>query len=199
MVFRAVGRGRLRPTGRRTAESARLLDLRRDIAWDGLALEDCFHATADRQRVRDEVFRYISGQSLRIDATVFEKCKVKPHVQTPEYFYKLSWFSHFKKVGPAALRGATEAQIVAASIGTKNRRKTIRLAVEDVVNQCIPNKTYSVAFWPAESDPCLQIADYCTWAIQRALEQGDDRSYELIKPQISSLYDYFRFGTQKYY
>jgi hypothetical protein len=30
---------------------------------------------------------------------------------------------------------------------------------------------------PHMSDPCLQVADYCTWAIQRKWERGDERSH----------------------
>jgi hypothetical protein len=58
----------------------------------------------------------------------------------------------------------------------------MRIALEDVVDQsawwC---KSYQAAFWPAESDPCLQIADYVTWAVQRKYQQQDERSYELIE------------------
>ena len=83
-----------------SAAGSGLLDLRRDLAWDGLALEDCFHATSDRQRCADEVFKYLATLPMRIDATYFEKCKAQVHVRKPEYFYKLSWFQHFKTVGP---------------------------------------------------------------------------------------------------
>ena len=58
---------------------------------------------------------------------------------------------------------------------------------------------WEVAFWPSNSDPCLQIADYCTWAIQRKWEKNDSRSYDLIKDKIVSEYDIFRFGSTYYY
>jgi hypothetical protein len=36
------------------------------------------------------------------------------------------------------------------------------------------------------SEPCLVVADYCTWAIQRRWEWGDDRSYRLIADNVAS-------------
>jgi hypothetical protein len=42
-----------------------------------------------------------------------------------------------------------------------------------------------VAYWPAPSDPCLQVTDYCCWAIQRKWERKDDRSFDLIRHFIA--------------
>lgn len=67
------------------------------------------------------------------------------------------------------------------------------------VFQVSPVASYRVAFWPAETDPCLQVADYCTWALQRKWERGDERSYELIRAKIRSEYDVWKTGTTYYY
>ncbi len=55
------------------------------------------------------------------------------------------------------------------------------------------------SFWPSATDPCLQLTDYCTWAIQRKWEKGDSRSYDMIKNRITYEYDMFRKGTSYYY
>jgi len=57
----------------------RLLALRRELAWQGVALDSTFHATEDLQVVRDEVFRFLSGENFRIDCTLMEKRKTMPH------------------------------------------------------------------------------------------------------------------------
>ena len=85
--------------------------------------------------------------------------------------------------------------VIAAQIGTKKRRKAMRLAIADVVDQTTRCK-WEVAFWPAESDPCLQVADYCCWAIQRKYEQSDTRSYDLIKDKIKSEFRPYDVGTE---
>lgn len=55
------------------------------------------------------------------------------------------------------------------------------------------------AFWPAASDPCLQVADYCSWALQRKWEVADLRSYNLIAPKVQSEFDLFAAGKTTYY
>lgn len=44
-----------------------------------------------------------------------------------------------------------------------------------------------------------QIADYCSWAIQRKWESGDQRSYDLIRDKIRSEFDAFSTGSMYYY
>jgi hypothetical protein len=68
----------------------------------------------------------------------------------------------------------------------------------DVVRQTTRCRC-QLAQWPAESDPCLQIADYCTWAIQRARERADPRSYVLIEDKIASEFEPFARSTKLYY
>ena len=54
-------------------------------------------------------------------------------------------------------------------------------------------------FCPAATDPCIQVADYCAWAIQRKWELDDDRSYVLIADHITAEYDLFKGGNEHYY
>ena len=61
-----------------------------------------------------------------------------------------------------------------------------------------PRQQWRTAFWPCQTDPCLQAADYCTWAIQRKWEKGDRRSYDLIKDKISYEYELWARGKIHY-
>jgi hypothetical protein len=83
--------------------------------------------------------------------------------------------------------------------GTKKARGALHTAVDDVVRQLSPCRSHRVAFWPADSDPCLQVADYCTWAIQRKWERADERSHTLISPKIRSEFDVWQRGVINYY
>ena len=173
-----------------------LLTLRRDPAWDGIALESSFHATEDAQAVRDQVFGVLVDHDFRIDTTILEKRKtIQRLAEDNERFYKTAWFLHFKHVAPRISATSTELLVIAAQIGTKKRRKSIRLAIEDVVDQSTMCK-WEVAFWPAESDPCLQVADCCCWAIQRKYERSDTRSYDLIKDKTKT--EFQPFGKDTY-
>lgn len=89
--------------------------------------------------------------------------------------------------------------VTAASLGTKRKRARFHSAIDEVVLQVSPCHSYRVAFWPMESDPCLQLADYCTWAIQRKWERDDTRSYDLIKDKIASEKDIWWVGPKHYY
>lgn len=180
---------------------ARLMTLRRELAWRGLGLESSFHASEDAQAVRDEVFKALIEENFRFDCTILEKRKTLPRLQDEHAFYKIAWYLHFKYIAPKIVSPGDELLVVAASLGTKKRFKTMRMAVEDVVWQFAWHRTLShrVAFWRAESDSCLQAVDYCTWAVQRLYERGDARSYNLIQNKIHSEFPAFAPGKTYYY
>lgn len=178
----------------------RLLELRRELVWERRKLGDFFHATTDTQFVRDRVFALIAAQDFRVDATIMEKSKAQPQVRTTkDRFYKIGWHYHFKDISRFLIGPSTELMVTAASIATKREQVVFTEAVTDVVFQSTAAIPWRTSFWSAQTDPCLQIADYCTWAIQRKWERGDTRSYDLIKPKIRREFDLWRNGTQHYY
>src|SRR5262245_19523560 len=69
--------------------SAELLDLRRDLAWSGVTLPGAFHATTDKQAVRNQVYDVLARHDFRIDATILEKAKAQPQTRPSDLrFYK---------------------------------------------------------------------------------------------------------------
>lgn len=176
-----------------------LLQLRRELGWRGVHLDRVFHATEDPQAVRDEVFGVLASTSFRIDATILEKSKAQPHLRADRELYKMAWYLHFKHVAPAVATAKDRMFVVASSLGTKKKRSSFHAAVDDVVDQVSPCSSHRVAFWPAESDPCLQVVDYCVWAIQRKWERGDSRAYDLIADKVASEFDVWSVGSTHYY
>lgn len=65
-----------------------LLSLKYDLLEEGLGLER-FHASEDRQHVRNRVFEKIANslKSFRIDSIVVEKRKTQPQLRVEETFY----------------------------------------------------------------------------------------------------------------
>ncbi len=182
------------------AVGERLQTLRRELAWEGLGLATDFHASTDAQAIRDRVFAVIAGFDFRVDVTVLEKAKASPAIRpTDERFYQHAWYYHMKHLAPRVAMAHDELLVVGASLGTRKRRQVFHAAVEDVVRQTSPTVAYRVASWEAVSDPCLQVADYCSWAVQRKWESGDSRSYLLIASKITSEYDLFATGTTLHY
>lgn len=161
-----------------------LLALRRDLAWAGLGLASEFHATTDSQAIRDRVFDTIRCHTFRIDATVLEKAKAAPGERsTDEAFYGTAWRQHMAVVARETAAG-DQMLVVSAALGTRRKRSTMHAAVQDAVRDASPATEVRVASWDAQSDPCLQVADYCCWAIRRKWEMGDVRSYALISEKI---------------
>lgn len=183
------------------AIAAELSGLRRDLAWQGHKLPRGFHATEDSQAVRDAVFGVIQSHRFRVDSTIIEKRKSQPQWRTSELrFYQYTWLYHMRYITPRIVTSAQdEVLLVAATVGTKQKAASFNQAIEDVVRQSAPNTAMKSAYWPAYSDVCLQIADYCSWAIQRKWESGDDRSYRLIHSRIASEYNLFARGNWYYY
>lgn len=178
-----------------------LLVLRRQLAWEGVEqASDDFHATEETQAIRDRVFAALVPPTFRIDATILEKRKAQPHLAADEArFYKTAWFLHFRYVAPHILHPGDELLMVAASLGTRKKRATFHRAVQDVVAQTTPGTIFQTESWSAASDPCLWVADYCSWAIQRKWERSDERSYVLIKDKLHSEFEPFRRSTRAYY
>jgi hypothetical protein len=177
-----------------------LIRLRRELAWKGADLGDYFHACTDKQAVRDAVFETILRHPFTVQATIMEKTKAQPQVrQTKPRFYQYGWYYHFKHGTHGEMLKDHEALITAACLGTKKERIAFESAVDDVMRQTMRVKEWKTDFMPAASDPGLQVADYCAWAIQRKWESGDLRSYELLANRISYEYDLFAKGTTHHY
>lgn len=172
--------------------------LRRELTWTGVNLPRPFHATDDTHQVRMAVFDLLKRCPIRIDATVLEKRKAEPHLQDELKLYKMGWFLHLKYVAPQVATSQDRLLVVAASLGTKKTRRFFNEAVDDVVEQVSPAR-HRVAFWAADSDPCIQVADYCCWAIQRAWER-EDRSYlDILGSKVRTNKDIWATGSTFHY
>lgn len=180
---------------------ARLLELRRQLVWEGLPVADFFHATEDKQAVRDRVYASLQNETFTVEATILEKSKAQPQTRTSNArFYKYAWYYHFKGVHRYLPNQLRELYITAASVAQKKHQKVFSAAVEDVANQYYGNRIqWRTDHPPSMADPCLQVADYCTWAIQRKWERQDVRAYNLIQGRIRHEYESWRHGTRHYY
>lgn len=179
--------------------AADLVKLRRKMIWGREEVRDFFHATEDKQAIRDQVFDVIRQHPITVQATICEKSKAQPAItRNKARFYKYPWFYQFKHAIAPKISKGDDLLITAASVGTKKERATFTRELDDVMSQTVTAR-WAVDFRPSYCDPCLQVADYCAWAIQRKWERGDTRSYDLIKHQITYEYDLWQRGTTHYY
>jgi hypothetical protein len=178
-----------------------LLALRRQLAWEGHTLgTDDFHATEELQSVRDRVFAQLASHEFTIDCTILEKRKAVPRLTSDDLqFYRTAWFLHFKHLAPLITRSGDQLLVMGASLGTRKKRQSFHNAIEAVVQQVAHGVDFRTVSWAGASDPCLWVADYCCWAIQRKWERDDDRSYALIRSKLRTEFDVFRFGNKTHY
>ncbi len=174
--------------------------LRFELAWEGVDLRRGFHATDDTVHVRDRVFEVLRQHDFRVDATILEKPRARPSMRSSaEVFYQNAWYFHLRHVRPALQRGPDDQlHVIAAAVGTGRQRREFMTAVQSAV-RAATMPTARVGFWPAATDPCLQAADYCAWAIQRRWERGDEGAYQLIEDRIVLEQDLFRRGRRTFY
>lgn len=178
----------------------KLIALKRELAWQKAPLRDFFHACEDKQEIRNAVYDLLAKEEFRVDATIFEKSKALPRIrETKELFYKYAWYYHLKHVGPRIAYKHQEMMVTTASVGTKKGQAIFTSAVNDVIQQVIKDKKWATYFCPSMSDPCLQIVDYCTWAIQRKWEREDTRAYDLISDKIGTEFNIFASGDTHHY
>lgn len=180
--------------------AAELVKLRREMVWGGVPIGDYFHATTDKQMVRDRVYDAILNHDVRIQATICEKAKAQPKItRSKARFYQTPWYYTLKHGIAPHVQEGDELLVTVSSIGNKKERLTFYNGLDDVMNQTIGRAKWAVDFRPSHCDPCLQVADYCAWAIQRKWEMGDTRSYDLIKHKITREYDLWSRGSKLYY
>ena len=178
----------------------RLLELRRELAWSGAELGECFHATSDKQAVRDRVFEAMLAYDFTIQATIMEKSKAQPQVRALKAeFYRYACFYHFRHGIAPMLARPSELLVTTASIGNRKEQAAFRNSVESVLRQTHEGFAWRTDFMPAHANPCLQVADYCAWAIQRKWERGDSRSYELVRERMTYEFDLWRKGERHHY
>ena len=182
------------------AIEADLMDLRRQLAWEGEPLASGFHATNDKQRVRDRVFAVLGQHDFRVDATILEKRKASPQIRTAEArFYGFAWYAHLAGLIPGLAAVSDELLIIAASIGTSAMRSALQLEIRLATRNTAQRNTIKADMWSAPSNSMLQAADYCAWALHRKWERADVRAYALIEDKIASEFEVFRDSTIAYY
>lgn len=176
-----------------------LMELGRDITWEGYGPVTTFHAKNDPAARRARVLQLIRRNDIRFDATYFEKRKVHPSLQERNSFYAHACYFHLKYVLPKVTRGIDPVMVTGGSIGLNRKRLASLRAIETAVHECCPNQVTRTRTMDAAAEPGLQLADYGAWAVQRKLERGDDSAFEQIRNNYASCFDIYRRGTEVFY
>jgi hypothetical protein len=162
-----------------------------------------FHASEDKQVVRDKVFGIIKKHFVhsKIDSLVVEKSKTHPNLRHELTFYPKMLDYLLKSVlSKYNLHDYSKVIIFTDTIPVKNKRNAVEKAVKQALAKILPKGIkYSILHHSSKSNIDLQLADYCNWAIFRKWQSADSRSYDLIKKYIRSEFNIFEKEDTHYY
>ena len=182
--------------------STRLAALRYDLIETGLNIE-YFHASEDRQAVRDKVFDILCRdlERLEVDSIIVEKPKTGPALQSPNQFYpRMLGFLLSYVLKRVSFKDVAEVIVITDQLPIQKKRKAVEKAIKHTLKEMLPGDVqYRLLHHSSKSSSGLQIADYFNWAIFRAWERGDRRSLERIESVVKSQFEIFRSGTTYYY
>jgi hypothetical protein len=189
----------------------RLEEIKYDLMKNGTNLE-YFHATEDKQVVRNKVYSFIENlKDIEIDSVIAQKNKTNPSLyisekkkkpKKGEKLYTLALQTLLQYIFRRYNNSAKvdRVVIVLSSIFDVNKRELIKKTIKIYLKQIFSNPFY-LYFHQNRSDKNTQIADYCCWAIYKKWTDGEIRPYSVVNKgnKIKSEFDIFKTGKTVYY
>ncbi len=173
-----------------------------DLLENGIDLQ-YFHATEDKQAVRDRVFNLIQKNLsyFTVDSVIIEKRKTNPVLREKGKFYLKVFDFLMKSVLETRIHsGIKQLLIFTDQIPMESDRKAVEKGIKITVSHHLGEKIkYHIYHHPSKSNFNLQVVDYINWAIYRKWEAGDLRSYNLVKQAIKGEADIFKGSDMTYY
>ncbi len=181
----------------------KLRTLRYDLLEGGMNIE-YFHASEDRQAVRDQVFSIIQANLEHIDicSMIVQKNKLNPALREESKFYTTVFSMLMKWVIEKHVHGKGYERVILFTdlMPVAKKRKAMEKGVKSELTSILHEGVeYRIYHHQSKSNLNLQVVDYCNWAIYRKWSRGDTRSYNLIKGGIDAEWDVFKDGSTEYY
>jgi hypothetical protein len=185
------------------AASRGLSDLKYDLIEQGMDI-DRFHASEDRQQVRNQVFEIIGSHltGVRVDSVIVDKKMTAPKIRAVERFYPMMLGQLLRYVIRGHEGNATfkEVVVITDSLPLRKKEEAIKKGIKETLGAMLPPSVkYRIFHHDSKSNLDLQIVDYFNWAIYRKWNDGDCRSYDLIKSVVRTEFEIFKFGTIVWY
>lgn len=174
----------------------------KSLSPDAKKTDLCFHANDDHAEIRSRVFEFLDSLDFRFSAVIKDMRVVRDYVQHrnqmdseyryhPNELYDLTVRILFKQ----RLHKEDHYRVVFARRGHADRTQALRAHLEKTRQRFLrehridhdPELLLEPAY-PHEV-PCLQIADYCLWALQRCYEKHEDRFLRVIWSKVAAIHD----------
>jgi hypothetical protein len=161
-----------------------------------------FHAKDDHLEIRSKVFELLLTLDFKFYAVIKDMRSVLRYVEDrnrmnagyryhPNELYDLTVRMLFKQ----RLHKHDHYRITFARRGKSDRTKALGEHLEQtrqkfLLEQALQHKP-TLDIQPAYpwEQPCLQIADYCLWALQRCYERHEARFLHALWPKVSIIHD----------
>jgi hypothetical protein len=175
-----------------------LTELKYDLVERGMGLE-YFHAAEDNQATRNQVFDIIEKNlaDVAVDSIIVEKQKVPKALHADEQFYPKVLGTLLREIlRQYPLAEFAEVIVFTDSLPVSRKRAAVEKGVKRTLTAMLPASVrYRVLHHASKSNMDLQIADYCTWAIYRKWNGGDERSFNRVKAAVRREWDVLQAGT----
>lgn len=170
-----------------------------------------FHAKDDHAEVRSKVFELLLTLDFKFYAVVKDMRVIRGYVDSrsqmdssyryrPNELYDLAVRMLFKQ----RLHQADHYRIVFARRGSSDRTTALmgelqRTRQSFLRQHGLMHET-KLEIHPTHpwEQPCLQIADYCLWALQRCYERHEGRFLHALWPKVSLIHDVDDPGRKPY-
>jgi hypothetical protein len=163
-----------------------LTDLRHDLERETYLLPKGFHAKDDPAPRRKRVLHSLKEMEIEIHVVAIKKELVILNRRTPEsWVYSYALKHMFGYLSTQVLHNNLRNRLVLPTYSTGKIRRAVAEVSRNIIEN-VPNIGIELAIWETSSHAGLQIADYCSWAVQRKLERNDDSAIRILKNQIRS-------------
>jgi hypothetical protein len=161
-----------------------------------------FHAKDDHAEIRSKVFELLVTLDFKFYAVIKDMRKVREYVQgrnrmhptyryKPNELYDLTVRMLFKQ----RLHKEDHHRVVFARRGHSDRTQALTWELEAARTKLLADRQVAtkatleiIPAYPWQQ-PCLQIADYCLWALQRCYEKYEPRFLNAIWSKVSVIHD----------
>jgi hypothetical protein len=179
-----------------TLFSREFAELKYELLAQGHCVER-FHASEDKQFVRDRVFALLSAsKDFAIHSIVVRKNRINPSMYK-HGVYSVAYRTMLRYLVGGG--GVDQAHIIVDTVPDKQQQTALQKTLRQKAEQAMGQIPFSINHHSSASHAMLQVADYCAWAIHKRWQSGDSRSYDLISGKVENEFDLYRKGERIYY
>lgn len=184
-----------------------LCELERKLKARGIVLESqYFHASEDKQIVRDEVYKILrKSKCFEIDTILVEKNKTNPAFRDVEKLYKKIYGVLLQYIFTRH-PDTTKVIIFLDEVPIQKKKQAILKGIKESLSDIFHDKPeilYEIINLSSIFSYGLQATDYCCWAFKKKYgdwgQKIDLRPYNEIRHNIRNEFNIFRTGTTRYY